>query len=313
MSIGDSEAAWWLRLWRGILVLFPFGVLVRTKPRHFRETLRVLWENRGRWRYAWRILTRGVCDGCSLGPRGLRDDVLPGLHLCLTRLKLLKLTTMSAIPDEILGDPDRLSGLDNEALHALGRIPYPLLRRAGQRRFERVSWDAAQSIIVERLRASDPDRVGFFLTSRGITNETYYVAQKLARIAGTPHIDSCARLCHAASGVGLKQTIGYGAPTISLSDLVGADLIFIIGSNLPNNQPVSTKYLRAARRRGGRVVVINPFREPALERYWIPSIPSSAIFGTKLMDDYVPVRPGGDIAFMSGVLKALDAAGGTGT
>src|SRR5204862_1119185 len=95
-----------------------------------------------------------------------------------------------------------------------------------------------------------------------------------------------------------------------LSDLVGADLIVVIGSNLPNNQPVSTKYLHAAKKAGSRIVVVNPFKEPALERYWIPSVPSSALFGTKLMDDYFAVRPGGDIAFLSGVLKALDESGG---
>src|SRR6185503_20129163 len=127
---------------------------------------------------------------------------------------------------------------------------------------------------------------------------------------GTPHVDSAARLCHAASSVGLKQTIGWAAPTLSLRDLVGSDLIVIIGSNLPNNQPVSTKYLHAARKAGSRIVVVNPFKEPALERYWIPSVPSSALFGTRLMDDYFPVRPGGDIAFLSGVLKALDESGG---
>ena len=86
--------------------------------------------------------------------------------------------------------------------------------------------------------------------------------------------------------------------------------MIVIGSNLPNNQPVSTKYLRAAKRAGTRIVVVNPFREPALERYWIPSVASSALFGTALMDDYFGVRPGGDIAFLSGVLKALDEIGG---
>src|SRR5262249_32070850 len=124
------------------------------------------------------------------------------------------------------------------------------------------------------------------------------------------HIDTCARLCHAASTIGLKETIGYAAPTISLSDWIGADLIVIIGSNLANNQPVSMKYLHFAKKAGARVVVVNPFREGALERYWVPSIPSSALFGTQVMDDYYAVRPGGDIAFMSGVLKALDEAGG---
>jgi hypothetical protein len=280
---------WLARLF---VVLVPFGLLSRHKPRHYREMLRVLWDNRGRWLYALRILRHGVCDGCSLGPRGLKDDVLPGVHLCLSRLKLLRLNTMGPIPDELLRDVAALEKLPNEALHRLGRVPYPLLRRRGERGFSRIGWDEAVALVARHWREATPDRIGVFLTSRGLTNETYYTAQKLARIGGTPHVDTCARLCHAASSVGLKQTLGFAAPTLSLSDWLAAELIVVIGSNLPNNQPVSTKYLREARRRGARVVVVNPFREPALERYWIPSVPWSALFGTKLMDDYFPVRPG---------------------
>lgn len=291
-------------------LLVPFGLLFSTKPRHYREMLRIVWENRGRLSYAMRILRHGVCDGCSLGPRGLRDDVIPGVHLCLTRLGLLKLNTMGPIPDAALSDVERLRALSGEQLRGLGRIPYPLVRRAGDRGFSRISWNEALDMVAGKMRGTDPDNMGMFVTSRGLTNESYYVLGKLLRIAGSPHVDACARLCHAASGVGLKETIGWGAPTISLSDLVGSDLILIIGSNLPNNQPVSTKYLHAAKRAGSRIVVVNPFKEPALERYWIPSVPTSALFGTKLMDDYFPVRPGGDIAFLSGVLKALDEAGG---
>lgn len=301
---------WWSRLWAWLVVAVPFGVLSRNKPRHFRTMLRILWDNRGRWAYALRILRHGVCDGCSLGPRGLRDDVIPGVHLCLTRLSLLRLNTMGPIPDELLGDVRALRGLSNEALHRLGRVPYPLLRRAGEPGFTRVSWDAALALLAERWLAADRDSIGVFLTSRGITNETYYAFQKLARIGGTPHVDTCARLCHAASSVGLKETLGWAAPTLSLSDWIGTDVLFIVGSNLPNNQPVSTKYLHAAKRAGTRVVVVNPFREPALDRYWIPSLPGSALFGTAITDDYFAVRPGGDIAFWHGVLKALDELGG---
>jgi molybdopterin-dependent oxidoreductase alpha subunit len=293
-----------------LVTLVPFGLLSRHKPRHYREMLRVLWENRGSWLYALRILRHGVCDGCSLGPRGLKDDVLPGVHLCLSRLKLLRLNTMGPIPGELLTDVARLERLSNEALHQLGRVPYPLLRRHGERGFTRIGWDEAVQLVARHWSAATPSRVGVFLTSRGLTNETYYTAQKLARVSGTPHVDTCARLCHAASSVGLKQTLGFAAPTLSLKDWLEAELIVIIGSNLPNNQPVSTKYLREAKRRGARIVVVNPFREPALERYWIPSKPWSALFGTRLMDDFFPVRPGGDIAFMSGVLKALDELGG---
>ena len=302
--------SWFRAVWAFLVRWVPFGILSTNKPRHFREMFGILWENRGRWGYAWRILNHGVCDGCSLGPRGLRDDVIPGTHLCLTRLKLLRLNTMRVIPASRLHRSDGLSGMSNEQLHQLGRIPYPMIRKNGEDKFTKISWDEATALIANKIKSSDPDRRGMFVSSRGLTNEAYYMLQKLWRIGGSPHIDSCARLCHAASGVGLGQTIGYGAPTISLSDLIGADVIFVIGSNLPNNKPVSTKYLRAARKAGSRVIVVNPFKEPAMERYWIPSIPSSAVFGTKLMDDFVPVRPGGDIAFISGMLKALDEIDG---
>src|SRR6187549_1000893 len=134
---------------RLLVVLVPFGLLSRHKPRHYREMLRVLWDNRGRWGYALRILRHGVCDGCSLGPRGLRDDVLPGVHLCLSRLKLLRLNTMGPIPDAALGDIESLRRLSNEELHHLGRVPYPLLRRAGEPGFRRIGWQEAIALTAE--------------------------------------------------------------------------------------------------------------------------------------------------------------------
>src|SRR6476646_9205592 len=143
------------RFWRWLQLIVPFGLLVTTKPRHYREMLRVLWENRGRWRYALRILRHGVCDGCSLGPRGLRDDVIPGVHLCLTRLAMLRLNTMGPIPDGRLGDIEALRALSNEELHRLGRVPYPLLRRRGEPGFSRVSWDEALDLVAGKLRDTD--------------------------------------------------------------------------------------------------------------------------------------------------------------
>ena len=77
--------------------LIPFGLVGQSKPHHYREMLGVLWENKAELPYAWNILKHGVCDGCSLGPYGLRDNVMDGVHLCMTRLKLLKLNTMGAL------------------------------------------------------------------------------------------------------------------------------------------------------------------------------------------------------------------------
>ena len=96
------------RFWNFVRTFFPFGLLWGPKPRHFREMLKVAWENKNALGWAWKVLRHGVCDGCSLGPKGLRDDVITGTHLCLTRLKLLRLNTMPALPDAAWTDIGRL-------------------------------------------------------------------------------------------------------------------------------------------------------------------------------------------------------------
>src|SRR6266498_3475218 len=287
--------------------LVPFGLIGQTKPHHFREMLGVLWENRKELPYAWEVLNHGVCDGCSLGPYGLKDNVLDGVHLCMTGLKLLKLNTMSALDMSVMSDVNRLRNLQPERLRSLGRLPYPMIRRKGERGFSRVSWQEALDVVCKSIHNVAPHEMGFFATSRRLTNEVYYVFQKLARVLGTNNVDLCSRLCHAASVSGLKLTLGIGAATCSLADFIGTDLLVIFGSDLANNQPVTTKYMHYAKKAGTRILVVNPMREYGLERYWGPSFTTSALFGTKLMDEFFQVRVGGDIAFINGVLKALIA------
>lgn len=287
--------------------MVPFGLIGQTKPHHYREMLGVLWENRKELPYAWNVLNHGVCDGCSLGPYGLRDNVLDGVHLCMTRLKLLKLNTMSALDMSIMGDVNRLRELQPEQLRSLGRLPYPMIRCKGEPGFSRLSWDEALDAVCKSIHNIAPHEMGFFATSRGLTNEVYYVFQKLARVLGTNNVDLCSRLCHAASVSGLKLTLGIGASTCSLSDFIGTDLLVIFGSDLANNQPVTTKYMHYAKKAGTRIVVVNPTREYGLEHSWVPSAITSAPFSTKLMDDFFQVRVGGDIAFINGILKTLIA------
>ena len=47
----------------------PFG-LGQVKPKHFRDMAAVAWKNRDNLPYAWKVLSRGVCDGCALGVAG---------------------------------------------------------------------------------------------------------------------------------------------------------------------------------------------------------------------------------------------------
>ena len=282
----------------------PFGI-GEQRPNNFREVARAAWENRDEAAYAWRILNQGVCDGCSLGTKGMRDWTIDGVHLCNIRLRLLRLNTMGALDPSVLDDVESLRARSSADLRALGRLPFPLVRRRGDRGFTRISWEEAMELAAARVRATGPERFGLYLTSRGTANETYYAAQKAARAMGTNAIDNAARVCHSPSTFGLKEALGVAATTCSFADWLKSDLIVFIGSNVANNQPVTTKYLHHAKREGARVVVVNPYREPGMERYWIPSVPTSAVFGTRIADHFFQVDTGGDLAFLTGTLRHL--------
>src|ERR1051326_326389 len=96
----------------------PFG-LGQIKPKHFRDMAAVAWKNRDNLSYAWRVLSQGVCDGCALGVAGFHDWTIEGVHLCMTRLNLLRLNTMPAFDPQILEDVSTLKNKSNAELRAL--------------------------------------------------------------------------------------------------------------------------------------------------------------------------------------------------
>ncbi len=289
---------------RNWVSLVPYGIN-QQHPNNYRDILDSVWENRDNLDYAFRILRDGCCDGCSLGTSGMHDWTMKGIHLCAVRLQLLRLNTMPAMDARRFEDAGQLRGLSERQLRKLGRLPMPMVRRKGDKGFQPISWDDASTLIASKLHETDPKRVAWYMTSRGLTNEAYYAHQKVARFIGTNHVDTSARICHAPSTAGLTATVGCAATTCSYSDWIGADLLVLVGTNLANNQPVATKYLHYAKKAGTKVFVVNPYREPGLDRYWIPSVTESALFGTKIADDHFQIHAGGDIAFFYGVLKHL--------
>ncbi len=329
MSSHQIQKDWKARLKSAV----PFG-LGQVKPKHFRDMAGVVWKNRDNLPYAWKVLSRGVCDGCALGVAGFHDWTIEGVHLCMTRLNLLRLNTMPELDVRFLADIEALrvrlaaecqspprrnsnhkkkragpeSGapeFDNAQLRELGRLPYPMLREKDAKGFRRISWEEAYQRIAKKICATTPKRWAMFVTSRGVTNEVYYMAQKVARFLGTNNVDNAARICHSPSTAAMKYAIGVAATTCSYTDWYGTDLIIFFGANPANDQPVTTKYLHEAKKLGTKIVMVNPYREPGMERYWVPSSASSAVFGTDLMDYWFPVSTGGDIAFLGGVLKIL--------
>ena len=289
---------------RNWVSLIPYG-LNEQHPNNYKDIVDSMWENRDNLGYAWKILQDGCCDGCSLGTSGMHDWTMKGVHLCAVRLQLMRFNTMPAMDWHVLEDVSQLRGKTEKKLRKLGRLAVPMIRRKGDKGFHRVTWDEALETAANGLKSVDPKRLGWYLTSRGLTNEAYYAHTKVARFIGTNHVDTSARICHAPSTAGLVATVGCAATTCSYSDWIGADLVVFVGTNVANNQPVSTKYLYYAKKAGTKVFVVNTYKEPGMERYWIPSVTESALFGTKIADDFFQIHAGGDIPFFYGVMKYL--------
>jgi molybdopterin-dependent oxidoreductase alpha subunit len=282
----------------------PLGLIGHSKFNGCRELAGVLWENKSELAYAWNLLNHGVCDGCSLGISGLRENVLDRVHLCMTRLRLLKYNTMGSLDVTLLRDVERLRKLSPDRLRSLGRLPFPMLRRRNARGFVRLSWEEAVEWVARSVRAAAPNETGFFATPNRLTNEVYYVLQKLARTLGTNNVDLCSRRCDRTAITGLKNTLGIGASTCSLNDFIGADLVVLFGTDLTHNH-LTAKYAHFAKEQGTRIVVIEPVQqgEPDLRR-----LDSVKISRNNLTNDVFPVRAGGNIAFINGVLKSLIGA-----
>jgi molybdopterin-dependent oxidoreductase alpha subunit len=288
--------------------LLPNGRTGQAKARRFRTLLGVLWQSRKEIPYAWNLLNHGVCDGCALGAYGLRDNLLDSVHLCTPRLDSLRLNTLPPLDMGMLGDRGKLRNLAPAKLRALGRLTHPLICRSGERGFSRLDWNSALDLIVKSIHGSPSHEIAFLAGRHGITNEVYYVMQKLARVLGTNNVDFCAGHQPAASDSGLKATLGIGAPTCSLADLIGTDLLVLYGGDLRRGQPLAAGYLRRASKAGTHIVAVNSLPDDRFQRRR-PA--AAALFGADPMIESFQIRAGGDIAFINGVIKELIASNRT--
>ncbi|WP_333903203.1 FdhF/YdeP family oxidoreductase [Achromobacter insolitus] len=197
--------------------------------------------------------------------------------------------------------------LSDYELEDFGRLTHPMAYDAATDKFVPVSWNAAFERIGQTLRSLDaPDRAEFYTSGRA-SNEAAYLFQLFAREFGTNNFPDCSNMCHEATSVGLPQSIGIGKGTVSLEDFDHAELILSIGHNPGTNHPRMMGTLHELARRKVPIIVFNPLRERALERFADPqSIVEMATFSsTDIASTYHQVRAGGDAAALKGIMKAL--------
>ncbi len=148
------------------------------------------------------------------------------------------------------------------------RLRTPLIKRNGQ--FEEATWDEAYDYIVEKLSfikdTYGPDYIAGVSSAR-CTNEENYLMQKFIRaVIGTNNIDSCARVCHSPTALGMQRTFGTGAATNSVEDIEVTDCMMVIGANPNAAHPVTGAKIKQRAMKGKTLIVIDP-RKTELVKY----------------------------------------------
>lgn len=262
------------------------------------------------------LTASNACKACGLGMGGQRGGMTneQGLFpsVCNKSVQAQSTDIQPEIPAAIFDHPlSDLQALDGQQVEHLGRLNSPLYKTADQNQLRPISWAQALSIASERFNACQPER--FFAYASGRSSmEAGFVLQLLARAKGTNNVNNCSYFCHQATGVAMTQALGTGTASVQLADLDLCDTVILAGANPASNHPRLIHKLRAVRERGGRVIVINPMKEPGLVRFANPkSLRSLATGGDAIATDYLQPRTGSDLWLFAGLAKAVLAQGTT--
>ncbi|QEP08341.1 FdhF/YdeP family oxidoreductase [Glutamicibacter sp. ZJUTW] len=181
-------------------------------------------------------------------------------------------------------------------LGSQGRITTPMIIREGDTHYSPISWAEAFSTIGAHVNATTPDKCVFYTSGR-TANETAFMYQLLARSLGTNNLPDCSNMCHESSGTALNPTIGIGKGTVSLEDFEHTDLIFVVGQNPGTNHPRMLSALADARKRGARVVAVNPLPEAGFFGFKDPQTVGGMLGkADPISSDFLQIKVGGDLA-----------------
>lgn len=187
-----------------------------------------------------------------------------------------------------------------------GRITHPVVLRRGATHYEPLEWGEAFELIAGELNAlASPDEAAFYTSGR-TSNEAAFLYQLFVRQFGTNNLPDCSNMCHESSGRALTETIGVGKGTVTLEDFQLAEAIFVIGQNPGTNHPRMLTSLQSAKKRGCKIVHVNPLPEAGLNRFKHPQHPLDLLGGgTQLSDLFMQVRVNGDVPLLKGIMKEV--------
>jgi len=275
-----------------------------------RYALKKSREAGGLWRMYRALRSRNACKTCALGMGGQKGGMVNERgrfpEVCKKSIQAMAADMHGRIPDRFFDDfsIDQLRGLTPRELEAAGRLTEPLYAGPLDSHYRAIPWSDALDRVAAKLARTSPDESFFYFSGRS-SNEAGFLLQLFARIYGTNNVNNCSYYCHQASGVGLSSVTGSGTATVVLEDVEHCNLLFLIGGNPASNHPRFMRTIVDLKRRGGKVVVVNPLRELGLCRFRVPSDVRSLLFGSSIADEYIQPHIGGDIALLAGIGKAI--------
>ena len=264
----------------------------------------------GVWQLWKAMRSKNACKTCALGMGGQAGGMVNEAghfpEVCKKSFQAMVADMQGAVKPsffETYSVPQLRAFTPYQMEHS-GRLVEPLILEKGSQHYRPIGWAEAMERIASKLRATPPDESFFYFSGRS-SNEAGFLLQLFARLYGTNHVNNCSYYCHQASGVGLTSVIGSSAGTVRLDDMEHADCVFLIGGNPASNHPRMMRTLMMVRRRGGKVIVINPIIETGMVNFSVPSDPWALFFGAEIASSYVQPHVGGDLALVYGLMKRL--------
>ena len=157
-----------------------------------------------------------------------------------------------------------LSKLSDYEIGKSGRITHPMYLPKGESHYKEISWENAFEMIGNELNSLNSPDEAIFYTSGRTSNEAAFLYQLFVRQFGTNNLPDCSNMCHESSGIALSETLGIGKGSVTLDDFNHADLVIVMGQNPGTNHPRMLNALSETKKRGGKIITINPLPEVGL-------------------------------------------------
>lgn len=199
-----------------------------------------------------------------------------------------------------------LAKLSDYEIGKKGRITHPVYLPEGSDYYKEISWKDAFQLIAEELNTLDSPDEAIFYTSGRTSNEAAFLYQLFVREYGTNNLPDCSNMCHESSGAALSETLGIGKGSVTLDDFNHTDLIIVIGQNPGTNHPRMLSALGEAKKKGSKIITINPLPEVGLMNFKEPQNPLKWVgSGQDLTDLFLQVKINGDVALLKIILKLM--------